>query len=113
MALLAANAVVQLVRQACADDDVHLSAKTELYLAAKGIRREAAISALAKHIDDGCKIHVKLYARGGQGYHGSLCLDPTGTATVYFEVKCSKDPNLCAVWMQIHDHTPGYIPLQR
>lgn len=84
---LAGPSVVQQIKHACLDDDVHLSGITQRNIALWGLSRVVLIDALIRHIDEGCKIHIKVYPTGGQGYHGGLLLDPEDSDTLYFEVK--------------------------
>lgn len=113
---LAGPNVVQQIKEACLDDDVHLSGITQRNIVLWGIPRVVIIEALLQHINDNCKIHIKLYPTGGQGYHGSLLLDPEDTETVYFEVKLQNNRvqvNLSKVWLQVKEHSTGYPPLPR
>ena len=113
---LASPKVVQSIKQACLDDDVHLSALTQRNLVLWGVARVAVVEALLRHIDEGHKIHVKMYPTGGPGWHGSLLLDPEDTETVYFEVKLQDnrvEVRLSRVWLQVKEHSTGYPPLPR
>jgi hypothetical protein len=113
---LASPSVVRQIRQACLDDDVYISELTQRNMVRWGIPREAIIEALCRHIDEGRKIHVKVYSTGGQGYDGSLLLDPEDTETVYFEVKLHDNRTqvyLSKVWLQVKEHSTGYPPLPR
>lgn len=113
---LAGPSVVQKIKHACLDDDVHFSGITQKNILLWGVSRAVLIDALMRHIDEGCKIHVKVYPNGGQGYHGSLLLDPEDCDTVYFEVKLQDDlvqVNLSRAWLQVKEHSTGYPPLPR
>ena len=113
---LAGPTVVQQIKHACLDDDVHLSGITQRNIVVWGLSRVVLIDALIRHIGEGCKIHIKVYPTGGQGYHGSLLLDPEDSDTVYFEVKLQDNRvqvNLSRVWLQIHPHNTGHPPLPR
>ncbi len=108
--------VVQQIRNACLDDDVHLSGVTQRNIVLWGLSRIALVDALIRHIDESCKIHIKVYPTGGQGCHGSLLLDPEGSDTVYFEVKLQDNRvqvNLSRAWLQVKEHSTGYPPLSR
>ena len=113
---LAGPNVVEQIKQACLDDDVQLSGITQRMIVVWGITRALIIDALIKHINEDCKIHIKAYPGGGQGYHGSLFLDPEDSDTVYFEVKLHKNQvqvNVSRVWLQVKEHSTGYPPLLR
>ncbi len=113
---LAAPNVVQQIKHACLDDDVHFSGITQRNILLWGVSRSVLIDALIRHIDEECKIHVKVYPNGGQGYHGSLLLDPDDSDTVYFEVKLQDNRvqvNLSRAWLQVKEHSTGYPPLPR
>lgn len=114
---LAAPQMVQQIRSACLDDDIHLSGITQRNIVLWGISRAVLIEALVRHIDDGCKVHIKNYSNGGQGFHGSLLLDPDDADTVYFEVKISQNSHvqvhLDRAWLQVKEHSTGYPPLGR
>ena len=113
---LAGPNVVQQIRNACLDDDVHLSGITQKNIVLWGLSRAVLIDALIRHIDQGCKIHLKIYSTGGQGYQGSLFLDPEGANTVYFEVKLQENRvqvNLSRAWLQVKEHSTGYPSLPR
>ena len=108
--------MVQQIRNACLDDAVHLSGVTQKNIILRGLSRVVLIEALIRHIDEGCKIHIKVYPTGGQGYHGSLLLDSEDSDTVYFEVKLQDNRvqvNLSRAWMQVKEHSTGYTPLPR
>ena len=113
---LAGPNVAQQIKCACLDDDVYLSAITQQSIVRWGVPRATLIEALIRHIDEGCKIHVKVYDTGGQGYHGSLLLDPEDSNTVYFEVKLQNsrvEISLKRAWLQVKEHSTGYPPLPR
>jgi hypothetical protein len=113
---LAGPNVVQQIKHACLDDDVHLSGVTQRNIVLWGLSRVVLIDALIRHIDEGCKIHIKVYPTCGQGYHGSLLLDPEDSDTVYFEVKLQDNRvqvNLSRTWLQVKEHSTGYPPLSR
>jgi hypothetical protein len=108
--------VVQKIKNACLDDDVHLSGITQKNIVLWGLSRAVLIDAIIRHIDECCKIHIKVYPTGGQGYQGSLLLDPEDSDTVYFEVKLQDNRvqvNLRRAWLQVHQHNTGYPPLER
>ena len=112
---LAGPNLVQQIKQACLDDDVHLSRKTDDFLARRDIPRDVVIEAVIRHIDEGRKLHVKIIPRQ-QACHGSLLLETADTETVYFEAKIQKESvqvSFSAVWMQVHEHSTGYSPLPR
>ena len=112
---LAGPNLVQQIKQACLDDDVHLSGKTDDFLGRCGIPRDVVIAAVIRHIDEGRKLHIKIIPRQ-QACHGSLLLDPEDTKTFYFEARIQRgrvQMRLSAVWMQLHDHDTGYPPLSR
>jgi hypothetical protein len=109
---LAGPNVVQQIKHACLDDDVHTQRNIVLW----GLSRVVLIDAPIRHIDEGCKIHIKVYPTGGQGYHGSLLLDPDDFDTVYFEVKLQDNRvqvDLSRSWLQVKEHSTGYPPLPR
>lgn len=113
---LAGSAVVQQIKQACLDDDVDLSGITQRNLVLWGLSRSVLVEALIRHVDEGCKIHVKVYPTGGQGYHGSVMLDPEDSDSVYFEFKLRDNRvhvRLNRPWLQIKEHSTGYPPLSR
>ncbi len=113
---LAGPNVVQQIKDACLDDDVFLSRITQTNIVLWGLSRVVLIQALIRHIDEGCKIHIKVYPTGGQGYHGSLLLDSEDSDTVYFEVKLQDNRvqvNLSRAWLQVKAHSTGYPPLPR
>ena len=113
---LAGPNVVQQIRNACLDDDVYLGGPTQRNVALWGLSRAVLVDALIRHIDEACKLHIKVYPTGGQGYHGSLLLDPEDSGTVYFEVKLQDNRvqvNLSRVWLRVHEHDTGYPPLPR
>jgi hypothetical protein len=113
---LAGPNVVQKIKDACLDDSVHLSGIAQRNIVRWDISRAMVIDALVRHIDENCKIHIKVYPNGGQGYDGSLLLDPEETDTVYFEVKLQDNTvqvNLSRVWLQVKEHSTGYPPLPR
>lgn len=113
---LASPNVVQRIRHACLDDDVHLSGITQRNIVLWGLSRAVLIDALLRHIDEGCKMHIKVYPAGGQGCHGSLLLDSEDSETVYFEVKLQDNQvqvNLSRAWLQVKEHSIGYPPLPR
>ena len=113
---LAGSNLIQQIKQACLDDDVHLSVVTQRNIVRWGISRELLFDALIRHIDEGCKIHNKVYPTGGQGCHGSLLLAPDDTETVYFEVKLQDNRvqvNFSRAWLQAKEHSTGYPPLSR
>jgi hypothetical protein len=113
---LAGPIVVQRIKHACLDDDVHLSGATQRSIVLWGLSRTVLIDALIRHIDEGCKRHLKVYPNGGQGYHGSLLLDPGDSDTVYFEVKLQDNRvqvNLSRAWLQVKEHSTGYPSLPR
>jgi hypothetical protein len=108
--------LVQQIKQACLDDDVHLSGITQRNIVLWGLSRGVLIDALIRHINEGRKIHIKVYPIGGQGYHGSLILDPEDSDPVYFEVKLQDNRvqvNLSRAWLQVKEHSTGYPPLSR
>jgi len=108
--------VVQQIKHACLDDDVHLSGVTQRNIVLWGLSRGVLIEALIRHIDESYKIHIKVYPTGGQAYHGSLLLDPEDSDTVYFEVKLQDNRvqvNLSRAWLQVKEHSTGYAPLSR
>lgn len=112
---LAGPKMVQQIKQACLDDDVHFSRKTEEFLGRRDIPRSIVIAAVIRHIEEGRKIHVKMIA-GQQACQGSLLLDPEDAETVYFEARIqsgSVEMRFSAVWMQVHEHNTGYPPLSR
>jgi hypothetical protein len=113
---LASPAVVQQIKQACLDDHVRLSTITQRNIVLWGLPRAVVIEAMIRHIDEGCRIHIKVYPTGGQAYHGSLLLDPEDAETVYFEVKLQDNRvqvNLSRIWLQVKEHSTGYPPLPR
>ena len=113
---LAGPTVVQQIKHACLDNDVHLSGVTQKSIVLWGLPQSVLMEALIRHIDEGCKIHIKFYLTGGQGYHGSLLLDPEDLDTVYFEVKIQDNRvrvNLSRAWLQVKEHSTGYPPLAR
>jgi hypothetical protein len=113
---LAGPNVVQQIKNACLDDDVYLSGSTQKNIVLWGLSRAVLIDALIQHIDEGCKIHIKLYPAGRAGYHGSLLLYPEDSDTVYFEVKLQDnrlEVNLSKAWLQVKEHSTGYPPLPR
>jgi len=113
---LAGPSVVQQIKQACLDDDVHLSGITQSNIVLWGVSRINLIEALIRHIDESCKIHLKFYPNGGRGYHGSLLLHPEDSDSVYFEVKLQDNRvqvNLSRTWLQVKEHSTGYPPLPR
>jgi len=112
---LAGPNLVQQIKQACLDDDVYLSRKTDDFLGRRDIPRGVVIDAVIRHIDEGRKLHVKIIP-GQQACHGSLLLDPEDSETVYFMAKIQKkciQVSFCAVLMQVHEHNTGYPPLPR
>lgn len=113
---LAGSNVVQQIKRACLDDDIHLSGVTQRNIILWGLSRTVLVEALIRHIDEGCKIHIKVYPTGNQGYHGSLLIDPEDSDTVYFEAKLQSNRvqvNLCRAWIQVKEHSTGYPPLSR
>jgi len=105
---------VQKIKQGCLDDDVHLSGLTQRNIVLWGVPRGVIIEAMIRHIDEGCKIHVKTYPNAGQGCHGSLLLDPLDSDTLYFEVKLHAgcmQIHVSRVWLQVKEHSTGYPPL--
>lgn len=113
---LAGPNVVQRIKNACLDDDVHLCGITQKNIVHWGLSREVLIEALIRHIDEGCKIHIKIYPNGRHGYHGSLLLDPEDWDTFYFEVKLQNNRvqvDLSTAWLQVKEHSIGYPPLSR
>lgn len=112
---LAGPNLVQQIKQACLDDDVHLSRKTDDFLGRRDIPRNVVIDAVIRHIDEGRKLHVKIIP-GQQACQGSLLLDSEDAETVYFEARIQKGSvqmRLSAAWMQVHEHDTGYPPLPR
>ena len=112
---LAGPNLVQQIKQACLDDDVHLSRKTDDFLGRRDIPRDVVIAAVIRHIDEGRKLHVKIIP-GQQACQGSLRLDPEDADTLYFEARIQKGSiqmRFSAVWMQVHEHDTGYPPLPR
>lgn len=112
---LAAPALVQQIKQACLDDDVYLSRKTDDFLGWYDIPRQVVIEALIRHIDEDRKLHVKIIP-GQQACQGSLLLDPEDAETVYFEARIQNgcvELRRSSVWMQVHEHNTGYPPLSR
>lgn len=112
---LAGPILVQQIKQACLDDNVHLSRKTDDFLGRRDIPRHVVVEAVVRHIDEGRKLHVKIIP-GQQACHGSLLLDPEDTETVYFMAKIQKgcvQVSFSSVWMQVHEHNTGYPPLPR
>ena len=112
---LAGPNLVQQIQQACLDDNVHLSRKTDDFLGRRDIPRDVVIAAVIRHIDEGRKLHVKIIP-GHQACQGSLLLDPEDTETLYFEARIQKGSvqmRFSAVWMQVHEHDTGYSPLPR
>jgi hypothetical protein len=107
---LAGPNLVQQIKQACLDDDVHLSRKTDDFLGRRDIPRGVVIGAVIRHIDEGRKLHVKAIP-GQQACQGSLLLDPDDPETVYFEARIQM--RRCAVWIQVHAHDTGYSSLPR
>ncbi|MFT5030148.1 MAG: hypothetical protein ACI9VS_002603 [Candidatus Binatia bacterium] len=107
---LAGPNLVQQIKQACLDDDVYISPKTDDFLGRRDIPRAVVIGAVIRHIDEGRKLHVKAIP-GQQACHGSLLLDPDDPETVYFEAKIQMRG--CAVWIQVHAHDTGYSSLPR
>lgn len=113
---LAGPNVVQQIKQACLDDDIHLSGQTQQRIVLWGVPRAVVIEALLRHVEEGRKIHIKPYATGGQGYHGSLLLDDADTETVYFEIKLRAGVlqlHVSRVWLQLHEHDARLKPLPR
>ena len=113
---LAGPNVVQEIKKACLDDCVHLSGLTQRNIVLWGIPRAVIIEALLRHINEGCKMHLKVHPGGGNSFHGSLLLHPEDTETVYFEVKIQDSRvqvNLSKVWLQVKEHSTGYPPLPR
>jgi len=113
---LAGPIVVRQIKDACLDDDIYLSPISQRNIVHWGLSRIVLIEALLRHIDEGCKIHIKSYETGGQGFHGSLLLDPEDSETVYFEVKLQDNRvhvNLSKAWLQVKEHSTGYPPLPR
>ena len=112
---LAGPNLVQQIKQACLDDDVHLSRKTDDFLGRRDIPRGVVIDTVIRHIDEGRKLHVKTMP-GQQACHGSLLLDPEDSETFYVEARIQKgcvQVSFSAVWMQVHEHNTGYPPLPR
>lgn len=107
---LAGPNLVQQIKQACLDDDVYISPKTDDFLGRRDIPRAVVIGAVIRHIDEGRKLHVKAIP-GQQACHGSLLLDPDDPETVYFEAKIQMRG--CPVWIQVHAHDTGYSSLPR
>lgn len=112
---LAGDHLLRQLKQACLDDDVHISRKTDRLLAARGIPSRALLAAIVRHITDGYKVHAKIIP-GIQACHGSLLIDPDDSETVYFEAKIQRrqaPSTFAAVWVQAHKHDTGYPPLSR
>jgi hypothetical protein len=112
---LAGPILVQRIKQACLDDDVYFSRKTDDYLGSRDIPRNVVIEAVIRHLEEGRKVHVKVIPNQ-QACHGSLQLHADDSKTVYFEAKIqenSDQTSIKSVWMQLHDHDTGYSPLPR
>ncbi len=113
---LAGAAAVQQIKNAFLDDDVHLSGITQRNIVQWGLSRTVLVEAVIRHIDEDCKIHIKVHSNGGQSFHGSLLLDPEDPDTLYFEVKLQDNRvqvNLSRTWLQVKEHSTGYPPLPR
>lgn len=112
---LAGPDLVQKIKQACLDDGVYLSRRTDEFLGRRDIPRGVVIAAVLRHIDESRKLHVKIIP-GQQACHGSLLLHSEDSETVYFMAKIQKEcgrGRFSAVSMQVHEHNTGYPSLPR